>query len=240
MTKKFFTPLFCWCFWIRDPGWVKIRIWDKHPGSATLPPCASNFYNHPCVSQFCSRTLHLSHIFAAEPLHASHIFAAVSSMCLTFLQQGPPCVSHFRSRTLNVSHIFTAGPSMCLTFSQQSLHMSHIFSAGPSTCLTFSQQDPPCVSHFRIRAPCNGPCAFLCLLNLPFQKNWTFNLEIFFYFFKQLNIIGQLAIWHFFRKAPHRSHGRRRSGKTTEHKLYCIPKIREKTHFMQCLVEKFK
>jgi hypothetical protein len=21
---------------IRDPGWVKIRIWDKHPGSATL------------------------------------------------------------------------------------------------------------------------------------------------------------------------------------------------------------
>jgi hypothetical protein len=24
------------CFWIRDPGWVKIRIRDKHPGSATL------------------------------------------------------------------------------------------------------------------------------------------------------------------------------------------------------------
>ncbi len=23
--------------WIRDPGWVKIRIRDKHPGSATLP-----------------------------------------------------------------------------------------------------------------------------------------------------------------------------------------------------------
>jgi hypothetical protein len=34
------TPLFCCCFWIRDPiqdpGWVKIRIRDKHPGSATL------------------------------------------------------------------------------------------------------------------------------------------------------------------------------------------------------------
>ncbi len=32
-TKKvwqqiFFTPLFCCCFWIRDPGWVKIRIRD--------------------------------------------------------------------------------------------------------------------------------------------------------------------------------------------------------------------
>ncbi len=23
-----FTPLFCCCFWIRDPGWVKIRIRD--------------------------------------------------------------------------------------------------------------------------------------------------------------------------------------------------------------------
>jgi hypothetical protein len=54
-TKKyndlfFFTPLVCCCFWIGDPrsgirdprsgipdkGWVKIRIRDKHPGSATL------------------------------------------------------------------------------------------------------------------------------------------------------------------------------------------------------------
>ncbi len=34
--KFFFTPLFCCCFWIRDPGWVKIRIRDKYPGSATL------------------------------------------------------------------------------------------------------------------------------------------------------------------------------------------------------------
>jgi hypothetical protein len=23
--------------WIRDPGWIKIRIRDKHPESATLP-----------------------------------------------------------------------------------------------------------------------------------------------------------------------------------------------------------
>jgi hypothetical protein len=34
--KFFFTPLFCCCFWIRDPEWVKIRIRDKHPGSAAL------------------------------------------------------------------------------------------------------------------------------------------------------------------------------------------------------------
>jgi len=40
MTTHFFTPLFCCCLWIRDqgsgirhPGWVKIRIRDKHHGS---------------------------------------------------------------------------------------------------------------------------------------------------------------------------------------------------------------
>ncbi len=38
MRKFFFPPLFCYCFWIRDPGWVKSwsGIRDKHPGSATL------------------------------------------------------------------------------------------------------------------------------------------------------------------------------------------------------------
>ncbi len=43
LTIIFFTPLFCCCIWIldprsgiRDPGWIKIRIRDKHPGSATL------------------------------------------------------------------------------------------------------------------------------------------------------------------------------------------------------------
>jgi hypothetical protein len=36
MTKFFSTNVFHCCFWIRDPGWVKIRIRDKHPGSATL------------------------------------------------------------------------------------------------------------------------------------------------------------------------------------------------------------
>ncbi len=39
MTTNFFSPLsFVTVFGseIRDPGWVKIRIRDKHPGSATL------------------------------------------------------------------------------------------------------------------------------------------------------------------------------------------------------------
>jgi hypothetical protein len=31
--KLFYLPMF---FGIRDAGWEKIRIWDKHPGSATL------------------------------------------------------------------------------------------------------------------------------------------------------------------------------------------------------------
>jgi hypothetical protein len=26
----------CWCCLIRDPVWIKIKIRDKHPGSATL------------------------------------------------------------------------------------------------------------------------------------------------------------------------------------------------------------
>ncbi len=45
--KFFFTPFFCCCFWIRDPGWVKIRILDKHPGSATL--FVSSFECYYCV-----------------------------------------------------------------------------------------------------------------------------------------------------------------------------------------------
>jgi hypothetical protein len=44
--KKFFTPLFSTCFWIRDPGWVKIRIRDKHPGSATLPLSKKPLYQY--------------------------------------------------------------------------------------------------------------------------------------------------------------------------------------------------
>jgi len=39
MTSNFISPLsFVAVFGsgIRDPGWVKIRIRDKHPGSATL------------------------------------------------------------------------------------------------------------------------------------------------------------------------------------------------------------
>jgi hypothetical protein len=28
--RIFFNPLFCCSFWIRDPGWIKIMIWDKH------------------------------------------------------------------------------------------------------------------------------------------------------------------------------------------------------------------
>jgi hypothetical protein len=42
MTTIFFHPSLLLLFFdlgseIRDPGWVKIRIRDKHPGSAKLP-----------------------------------------------------------------------------------------------------------------------------------------------------------------------------------------------------------
>ncbi len=39
MTTNYFSPLSfvaVFGFGIRDPGWVKIRILDKHPGSAIL------------------------------------------------------------------------------------------------------------------------------------------------------------------------------------------------------------
>jgi hypothetical protein len=39
MTTNFFSPLSfvaVFGFGIWDPGWVKIRIWDKNPGFATL------------------------------------------------------------------------------------------------------------------------------------------------------------------------------------------------------------
>jgi hypothetical protein len=41
MTTNFFSPLSLVAVFgsgIRNPGWVKIRIRDKHPGSATLCP----------------------------------------------------------------------------------------------------------------------------------------------------------------------------------------------------------
>ncbi len=45
------TPLFCCCFWIRDPEWTKIRIRDKHPGSATLVNEHQNDLYHLCGVQ---------------------------------------------------------------------------------------------------------------------------------------------------------------------------------------------
>ncbi len=43
MTSNFFfIPLLCCCFWIRDPEWVKFRIQDTHPGSATLVESQGN------------------------------------------------------------------------------------------------------------------------------------------------------------------------------------------------------
>ncbi len=35
-TTFFFFPVFYCCFWVRDPGWKKIRIRDEHPESAAL------------------------------------------------------------------------------------------------------------------------------------------------------------------------------------------------------------
>jgi len=60
--KFFFTNVFLCCFWIqdpkseiRDPGWVKIRIRDKHPGSATLQIRIHHFWQ--CGSEYESRSM---------------------------------------------------------------------------------------------------------------------------------------------------------------------------------------
>jgi hypothetical protein len=55
MTKKMFSPsLFAAVFGSgmgknQDPGWVKIRIRDKHPGSATLIESGCCRFNWNCV-----------------------------------------------------------------------------------------------------------------------------------------------------------------------------------------------
>ncbi len=51
MTSNFFHPSLLLLFWIRDPGWVKIRIRDKHSGSATLPNSSLPFL-HPEFPSF--------------------------------------------------------------------------------------------------------------------------------------------------------------------------------------------
>ena len=50
LTTYFFSPLFCCCFWIRDPGWVIIRIRIKHPESATLSMAQL------CLCRVCANT----------------------------------------------------------------------------------------------------------------------------------------------------------------------------------------
>jgi hypothetical protein len=48
----FFTPLFCCCFCIWDPEWVKIRIRDKHPGSATVQNTAQETTHPLCLCKY--------------------------------------------------------------------------------------------------------------------------------------------------------------------------------------------
>jgi hypothetical protein len=104
------------------------------------------------VSHFCSRALHVSHIFAARPsmsltfrsrtLHVSNIFAAGPFMSLTF-----------RSRALHVSNIFAAGPSMCFTCRSRALHVSHIFAAGHPMCLNTFRSRTLIKSHIFAAGP---------------------------------------------------------------------------------------
>jgi hypothetical protein len=48
--KFLFNPLFCCCFWIRDPEWVTIRIRDAGPGINIPDP------QHCILHRFCTRS----------------------------------------------------------------------------------------------------------------------------------------------------------------------------------------
>ncbi len=54
-------------FGIRDPGWEKIRIRDKHPGSATLPPSHVVYPNmRPSETHCSSRYISLQYVLFSE------------------------------------------------------------------------------------------------------------------------------------------------------------------------------
>jgi hypothetical protein len=61
MTKIIFHPSLLLLFLDPDPGWVKIRIRDKHPGSATL--YARVDYN----LTLCPLQSRLQHIYHGQP-----------------------------------------------------------------------------------------------------------------------------------------------------------------------------
>ncbi len=55
-TTSFLSVVICCCYWIQDPGWIKIRIWDKHSRSAALFTCT-----HFATLQLASRGPQIQH-----------------------------------------------------------------------------------------------------------------------------------------------------------------------------------
>ncbi len=66
MTKKFFTSLFCCCFWIRDPGWVKNSIRDPQHWFLNSVNCFEDNLKSICTLEgsvlivYCSSKLYAS------------------------------------------------------------------------------------------------------------------------------------------------------------------------------------
>ena len=82
-TNKFlFTPIFYCCFRIRDPGWVKIRIWDKHPGSAT--PYAPIFYDFSFFLLFLDLSFWLFSSFSSLFCNFFLFFSSYPSLLIYF------------------------------------------------------------------------------------------------------------------------------------------------------------
>jgi hypothetical protein len=51
--KKIFTPLFCICFWIRDPGWVKIILEAVNVNVEQVPLILKFFKKQYASCVFC-------------------------------------------------------------------------------------------------------------------------------------------------------------------------------------------
>jgi hypothetical protein len=72
-TNFFFTPLFSCCFWIRDPGWVKIRIRD--PGlTSRIRNADSNSGISTVLAELVKLESGLEQLASAHKLANNHHF----------------------------------------------------------------------------------------------------------------------------------------------------------------------
>jgi hypothetical protein len=115
LKKFFYLPMF---FGIWDPGWEKIRIRDKHPGSATLLSMSMlHGHGHAACSSPCS-------------LSKASLYCVPMSILHVYVHTACPCpYSVFVSMSILRVHVRTACPcSCCMSMSVlQIMSMLHVY-----------------------------------------------------------------------------------------------------------------